>query len=76
MLGIALLFAAFSAVLGHIGAITLPRAVGRMLGQPDLGATSSAAMMAVAAGVLFVMAWGWSVLANLRAKSNAEKVAG
>ena len=71
MLGLALLFAALSAVLGHIGAITLPRAIGGMLGQPDLGATSSAAMMAVAAGVLFVIAWGWSVLANLRAKPNA-----
>jgi manganese/zinc/iron transport system permease protein len=57
MLGIALLFAALSAVLGHIGAITLPRAIGGMLGQPDLGATSSAAMMAVAAGVLFLLAW-------------------
>ncbi len=74
MLGLALMFAALSAVLGHIGAITLPRAIGRMLGQPDLGATSSSAMMAVAAGVLFVIAWGWSVLTNLRAKSNAAKV--
>jgi manganese/zinc/iron transport system permease protein len=58
MLGLALLFAGLSAVLGHIGAITLPAAVGGMLGQPGLGATSSAAMMAVAAGVIFVLAWG------------------
>jgi manganese/zinc/iron transport system permease protein len=58
MLGLALLFAGLSAVLGHLGAITLPAAVGGMLGQPGLGATSSAAMMAVAAGVIFVLAWG------------------
>lgn len=62
MLGLALLFAALSAVLGHVGAITLPGAVGRMLGQPGLGATSSAAMMAVAAGVLFLLAWAVSLL--------------
>lgn len=76
MLGLALLFAALSAVLGHVGAITLPGAIGERLGHPDLGATSSAAMMAVAAGALFVIAWGWSVLTNLRAKSNAAKVTG
>jgi manganese/zinc/iron transport system permease protein len=75
MLGLALLFAALSAVLGHVGAITLPGIVGRMLGQPGLGATSSAAMMAVAAGVLFVVAWGGSVLVNLRAGSRSEKPA-
>lgn len=71
LLGLALLFAALSAVLGHIGAITLPGIVGRALGQPGLGATSSAAMMAVAAGVLFVIAWGWSVLVKLRARTTA-----
>lgn len=57
LLWLALLFAAASAVLGHLGAITLPQVAGRWLGQPNLGATSSAAMMAVAAGVLFVGAW-------------------
>jgi manganese/zinc/iron transport system permease protein len=57
LLGLALLFAAVSAVLGHVGAITLPAVVGGMLGQPGLGATSSAAMMAVAAGVLFLGVW-------------------
>ena len=76
MLGLALLFAALSAVLGHVGAITLPRAIGGMLGHPELGATSSAAMMALAAGALFVIAWGWSVLANLRARPATEKIAG
>ncbi len=56
LLALALVFAAASAVLGHIGAITLPGMVGVFLGQPDLGATSSAAMMAVAAGVFFLLA--------------------
>lgn len=76
VLFIALLFAALSAVLGHIGAITLPRVIGRTLGQPDLGATSSAAMMAVAAGVLFLAAWGWSALTSVKARANATKTAG
>ena len=56
LLALALLFAAMSAVLGHIGAITLPGIVGGWFGQPRLGATSSAAMMAVVAGGLFVLA--------------------
>ncbi len=62
----ALGFAALSAVLGHIGAVTLPQTIGRWFGQSDLGATSSAAMMAVAAGGLFLVAWlvaairGWT----------------
>lgn len=62
LLGLALLVAAASAVLGHLGAITLPRLAGRWLGQPNLGATSSAAMMAVAAGGLFVLAWALAFL--------------
>jgi manganese/zinc/iron transport system permease protein len=68
MLVMALVFAALSAVLGHVGAITLPQLGGRLLGQPNLGATSSAAMMAVAAGVLFLIAFGWSVVTGLRAR--------
>jgi manganese/zinc/iron transport system permease protein len=66
LLFLALIFAALSAVLGHIGAITVPRLAGRLLGQPNLGATSSAAMMAVAAGVLFLIAWGVSWLRGRR----------
>ncbi len=62
LLTLALLFATASAVLGHIGAITLPRMVGSLLGHPGLGATSSAAMMAVVAGVLFLLAGTFSVL--------------
>jgi manganese/zinc/iron transport system permease protein len=57
LLLLALAFAALSAGLGHLGAITLPGWVGGWLGYPDLGATSSAAMMAVSAGMLFVGCW-------------------
>jgi manganese/zinc/iron transport system permease protein len=57
LLILALVFAGLSAVLGHVGAITLPQLAGRWLNQPEIGATSSAAMMAVVAGVLFLMAW-------------------
>lgn len=60
LLILALVFAGLSAVLGHIGAITLPQLAGRWLNHPELGATSSAAMMAVVAGVLFLGAWFWT----------------
>jgi manganese/zinc/iron transport system permease protein len=65
MLFLALGFAALSAILGHVSAITLPGMAGRWLGQPNLGATSSAAMMAVVAGVLFVLAWLASAVRRL-----------
>jgi manganese/zinc/iron transport system permease protein len=65
LLFLALGFAALSAVLGHIGAITLPGVVGRWVGLPELGATSSAAMMAVAAGGLFLIAWLVSAIRTL-----------
>ena len=68
MLGLALLFAALSAVLGHIGAVTLPSIVGGFLGQPHLGATSSAAMMAVVVGALFAACWCLSVLRGWMAR--------
>jgi manganese/zinc/iron transport system permease protein len=64
MLALALGFAALSAVLGHVSAITLPGLVGRWVGLPDLGATSSAAMMAVTAGGLFLVAWLASSIRN------------
>lgn len=54
LLATAMLFAAASAVLGHVGAVTLPGAIGKLLHYPGLGATSSAAMMAVAAGIIFL----------------------
>jgi manganese/zinc/iron transport system permease protein len=60
----ALGFAALSAVLGHVAAITLPGWIGNRLGHPGLGATSSAAMMAVVAGVLFFLAWCLSRFLN------------
>lgn len=63
LLLLALGFAGLSAVLGHIAAITLPQVAGRwLLNQPNLGATSSAAMMAVVAGALFLLAWSVSQL--------------
>jgi len=69
MLCLALAFAGASAVLGHIGAITLPQLAGRLLNQPGIGATSSAAMMAVAAGVLFVITWFISIFWDKRKAS-------
>jgi manganese/zinc/iron transport system permease protein len=60
LLWLALGLAAMSAVLGHLGAILLPRWIGTWIRQPDLGATSSAAMMAVSAGGLFLIAWAVS----------------
>lgn len=62
LLALALVLGAASAVLGHIAAIVLPGLIGRAVGYPEIGATSSAAMMAVAAGVLFLGAWGLSAL--------------
>lgn len=50
MLAISLFIAALSAVLGHIGAITVPT----WLGFRD---TSTAGMMAVASGVIFLLAF-------------------
>ncbi|MFM1770050.1 MAG: hypothetical protein RJA22_2579 [Verrucomicrobiota bacterium] len=71
LLGLALLLAGLSAALGHVGALTLPRWLGRALGQPGLGSTSSAAMMAVAAGGLFLLAWAWSGWRRRRAAAGS-----
>lgn len=49
MIGLSLLIAALSAVLGHVAAITVPAAFG-------FGSVSTAGMIAVALGVLFVAA--------------------
>jgi manganese/zinc/iron transport system permease protein len=57
LLVLALSFAAFSAVLGHISAVVLPSWVGRVMDDRGLGATSSAAMMAVCAGLVFLACW-------------------
>ncbi len=72
LLALALVLAAVSAVLGHIGAITLRRFVGGLFGQSDLGATSSAAMMAVTAGVLFLICW---LVTAVRQFANRRRVA-
>ena len=53
---LSLLIAALSAIFGHIGALTLPSMVFRRLGYPDVRDASTAGMMAVAAGGLFVLA--------------------
>ncbi len=71
LLGLALLIAAASAVLGHASAITIPRWIGPRLGFPGIESTSSAAMMAVMAGVLFVLAWG---VAQLRLRWSRPEV--
>ncbi len=66
LLALALIFAGASAVLGHLAAITIPPALGRWLGEPTLGSTSSAAMMAVVAGVIFALVWLISAVARSR----------
>jgi manganese/zinc/iron transport system permease protein len=75
LLILALVFAGLSALLGHLGAITLPQLAGRWLNHPELGATSSAAMMAVAAGGLFLLAWLAAAIRN-RAKADLPPSAG
>lgn len=67
LLVLALVFAGASAVLGHVAAITVPPVLGRWLGQPNIGSTSSAAMMAVLAGIIFILVWLFSVLTRKRA---------
>ena len=62
MLVFSLLIAALSAVLGHVGALTLPTMIFSRLGYPDVRDASTAGMMAVAAGGLFVL----SILASPR----------
>jgi manganese/zinc/iron transport system permease protein len=62
LLLLALLFAGASAVLGHVTAVALPPWIGRNLGYEGVGATSSAAMMAVCGGVIFLACWILSML--------------
>jgi manganese/zinc/iron transport system permease protein len=57
LLLLALVLAALSAILGHVTAVFLPPLLGHWLGYPQVGATSSAAMMAVCAGLLFLACW-------------------
>ncbi len=60
LLGVAAVIAAASAFVGHLAAITVPRWIGQALNQPGVGATSSAAMMAVASGAAFLLCWAWA----------------
>jgi manganese/zinc/iron transport system permease protein len=73
LLGLALLLAIASAVLGHISAVMLPPVIGGWFGFPDLGSTSSAAMMAVVAGVLFLGAWVSTALIRRRDASRVRR---
>ncbi|MBC8354229.1 MAG: metal ABC transporter permease [Planctomycetes bacterium] len=56
LIAISLAVAALSAFLGHLSAITLPSIVFTRLGYPEVVDTSTAGMMAVAAGGLFTIA--------------------
>lgn len=56
MIGLSLVIAAFSALVGHAAAITLPSIVFSRLGFPMVADASTAGTMAVAAGALFVLA--------------------
>lgn len=55
MLIFSLVVAAASALLGHIGALTLPSMVFSRLGYPEVKDASTTGMMAVAAGGLFLL---------------------
>lgn len=56
LIGISLCVAAFSAFLGHLMAITIPSMVFTPLGYPEVVDTTTAGMIAVAAGCLFFIA--------------------
>ena len=55
MLVLSLVFAALSAVIGHAGALTVPTMVFSRLGYHDVNGASTTGMMALAAGLLFVL---------------------
>lgn len=73
LLGLSLLFAGLSAILGHVGAITLPPLIGGWFGMGNLGATSSAAMMAVTAGGFFLLSWMIAALVRRRERIQAGR---
>lgn len=73
ILALTLVFAAASALLGHVAAIAVfPPVMRRLTGLADLSATSSAGMMAVCAGVLFVLCLGWHVAMRRRGQRHDE----
>lgn len=55
MLMLSLLFAALSSVVGHAAALTLPTMAFSRLGYTDVSGASTTGMMALAAGLLFVL---------------------
>lgn len=72
LLALSLLFAGLSAVVGHVAAITLPGLIGRVLGISGMGSTSSASMMAVSAGGVFMVAWAIAGLQRSRERRQAQ----
>lgn len=76
IIALTLVLAAASAVLGHVGAIAVfPPLLRKMTGLEDLSATSSAGMMAVTAGVLFVLCLGWHGWMRRRGHQRGDGVA-
>ena len=62
IIGLTLVLAAISAVLGHVAAIAVfPPLLRRVTGLAEISATSSAGMMAVVAGMVFVLCLVWHV---------------
>lgn len=56
LLILAPLLAGLGAVLGHVGALTLPKMICSRVGLPDIDDASTAGMMAVTTGGLFLLA--------------------
>lgn len=57
LIGLSMLIAASSAVLGHVLAITVPKLVFSRLGIAGVGDASVAGMIAVASGIFFLLAF-------------------
>ncbi len=65
MIFVSVLTAGLSAVLGHAGALVIPKALFSAAGYPEVEGAGTSGMMALAAGLLFVLAlvagpkYGW-----------------
>lgn len=76
ILVLTLAFAAISAAVGHVAAIAVfPPLLQRVTGLAEISATSSAGMMAVTAGVLFVVCLGWHQWERRRGHQQTEPAA-
>jgi manganese/zinc/iron transport system permease protein len=65
VLGISLLLAAASAIGGHIAAISVaPKMLAQLTGQTEIGALSSAGMMAACTGLIFFVVLAGKVVAG------------